>query len=83
MRKKAEKIKTIDCKQAVSRFNSFLDSDLNALDKKELVQHIDECKHCFERLEFEKLLKQKISALSKSGSGKSLIRKIEKTIASI
>lgn len=83
MRKKIEKIKTIDCKQAVSRFNSFLDSDLTALNKKELVQHIDECKSCFERLEFEKLLKQKINTLSKTASNKSLIRKIEKTIASV
>jgi ribosomal protein L29 len=83
MKKESQKTKTIDCKQAVSRFNSFLDSDLNELNKKELYQHLDDCKQCFDRLAFEKLLKEKVSTLSKTGSNKSLLRKIEKTIASI
>jgi anti-sigma factor (TIGR02949 family) len=83
MKAKSDKVKAIDCKEAVSRFNSFLDSDLSGLDKNELVHHIAACKQCFDRLEFEKLLKQKVGDLSKTESNKALISRIEKTIASI
>jgi anti-sigma factor (TIGR02949 family) len=59
------KINNIDCQEAVKRFNTFIDNYLKGKAKEELLQHIDSCRHCFERLEFEQLLKRKINKVSK------------------
>lgn len=80
MKKNKEEIKTINCEEAVSRFNDFMDSYLKGKARKELVNHISECRHCFDRFEFEKLLKSKVQHLSKSKKNQPLISRIEKII---
>ena len=75
--------KRINCDKAVARFNDFIDNYLKGKSCEELVKHIGECKHCFERLEFEQMLKSKVHQLAKSEKNNSLISKIEKMIASL
>ena len=83
MKKKTTETKTINCEQAVARFNDFMDNYLKGEAKKELVNHIGECRHCFERFEFEQMLKSKVHQLAKSEKNNSLVSKIEKMIASL
>jgi len=83
MKKKKEKIKTINCEEAVIRFNDFMDNYLKGRSRAELVQHISECRHCFERFEFEQLLKSKVHQLPKSKKNQPLISRIEKMISSL
>ncbi len=80
---KKAKIKTINCEEAVSRFNEFIDNYIKGASREELVKHISECRHCFERFEFEKLLKSKVKQLSKNPKDKIFFRKIEKIISSL
>lgn len=83
MRNIKEKVKAINCEEAVTRFNDFMDNYLKGKSRDELVKHISECRHCFERFEFEQLLKSKVHQLPKSKKNNSLISRIEKMIASL
>jgi hypothetical protein len=67
---KNKKINPIDCSEAAKRLNDYLDDYLIGKAKEELVHHIESCRHCFERVEFEKMLKGKISSIGKKQSSK-------------
>lgn len=83
MKKEKTETKAINCEQAVLRFNDFMDNYLKGDAKKELMNHITECRHCFERFEFEQLLKSKVHQLSENSKDKNIIHRIEKMIASL
>jgi len=83
MKNKKEKVKAINCEEAVIRFNDFMDNYLKGKAREELVSHISECRHCFERFEFEQLLKSKVQQLPKSKKNQPLIGRIEKMISSL
>ena len=83
MKNKKEKVKAINCEEAVMRFNDFMDNYLIGKSREELVNHISACRHCFERFEFEQLLKSKVHQLPKNKKNQSLIGRIEKMISSL
>ena len=83
MKKKKKEIKPLNCEEAVTRFNDFMDNNLKGKSREELVKHISECRHCFERFEFEQLLKSKVQQISKSKENQPLVNRIEKMIASL
>jgi len=56
----------IGCEEAVKRFNSFIDNYLKGKAKDELIHHIKSCRHCFDRLDFEQMLRSKISSILSS-----------------
>ncbi|MBI5914543.1 MAG: hypothetical protein HY842_04140 [Bacteroidetes bacterium] len=83
MKKNKEAAKAINCEEAVMSFNDFIDNYLKGKARDELVKHISECRHCFERFEFEQLLKSKVHQLPMSKKNQPLISRIEKMIASL
>ena len=83
MKKEKTGTKKINCEQAVMRFNDFMDNYLKGDSRKELMNHISECRHCYERFEFEQLIKSKVGQLSKSSKDTTLIHRIEKMITSL
>jgi hypothetical protein len=66
---KKKEIIAIDCNEAVRRFNDFLDNYLKGKERKELMNHISTCRLCFDRLEFEQMLKAKIAILGSADAG--------------
>jgi hypothetical protein len=58
---KLNKVKAITCEEARTRFNDFIDDFIKGEEKTELLQHLEQCSHCFGRVEFERMLKEKIS----------------------
>lgn len=80
---KKHEIKAINCDEAVALFNDFMDNYLKGRARQELMGHIAECRHCLERFEFEQLLKSKVHLISKTQKNESLVRNIEKLIASL
>jgi len=58
----------IDCAEATKRFNDFMDNYIKGKAREELLQHIETCRHCFERIQFEQLLKSKVNSLGKTSS---------------
>lgn len=83
MKNNKEKVSAINCKEAVTRFNDFMDNYLKGKSREELVNHISECRHCFERFEFEQLLKSKVHQLPQNKKNQPLINRIEKMIFSL
>jgi hypothetical protein len=82
---KKNEIVPIDCNEAVMRFNDFLDNYLKGKEKKELMHHISTCRACFDKLEFEQVLKAKIASLGNTAAGdKSQARKqLEKILSKV
>lgn len=47
----------IDCSQSIARVFDFIDGHLSPEAEAEVNLHLETCRHCFDRYEFEKLLK--------------------------
>ena len=73
-------MKIISCREAVSRIFELLDGMIKRSQKQELDEHLDTCRDCCNRLEFEKLLKEKLMQLSVTKTPKRLSRRIEKLL---
>ena len=82
MKKKNKEVATINCGQAIARFNDFIDNYLKGVSREELLKHLSECKDCMERFEFEQLLKSKVHQLLESDDA-TLKEKIGKLMASL
>lgn len=50
----------IDCEEAVRRLAAFLDHELDADESAEVKRHLDTCRSCFSRAEFERRLRERI-----------------------
>jgi anti-sigma factor (TIGR02949 family) len=47
----------IDCEEALRRLAEYLDAELHSESQREMQQHLERCRSCFSRVEFEKRLK--------------------------
>lgn len=81
MTTKSQIIIDINCEEAAKRFNDFIDNYLRGKSKAELEHHVANCRHCFERMEFEKLLKEKVASITSSSSVEKI--SVEKSAAKI
>ena len=53
-------LERIDCEEAVQRLAEYLDQELDPDGSTELEQHLERCRSCFSRAEFERQLKTSI-----------------------
>lgn len=53
----------IDCEQALKQIFEFIDHELHDADHQVMHRHLEKCKSCFSRVEFERRLKEKLRAL--------------------
>jgi mycothiol system anti-sigma-R factor len=49
--------RTIDCEEALHRLFEYIDAELHEESRREMEQHLERCRSCFSRVEFEKRLK--------------------------
>jgi anti-sigma factor (TIGR02949 family) len=54
----------INCEQALKRILEFIDRELSEDERERLERHLQSCRTCFSRVEFERQLKAKLSSLS-------------------
>jgi anti-sigma factor (TIGR02949 family) len=54
------KVKTIGCEEALKHLLIYLDQEIGSVKRRELEHHIETCRTCFSRAEFEKLLKSQL-----------------------
>lgn len=50
----------IDCEEALRRLAAYLDRELEAGESAEVERHLERCRSCFSRAEFERRLKERI-----------------------
>jgi anti-sigma factor (TIGR02949 family) len=55
--------RNIDCEEALSRLLDVLDDELHGEGRHEFENHLERCRSCFSRFEFERRLKGRITTL--------------------
>jgi anti-sigma factor (TIGR02949 family) len=53
----------IDCEEALKRLLELIDGELSGRERDDVERHLRTCRSCFSRMEFERRLKQRLSAL--------------------
>jgi anti-sigma factor (TIGR02949 family) len=75
--------KNISCEEALKRVFDYIDNNLNDTSKGEFEQHVERCRHCFDRVEFEKLLKSRLRALKHKESSEGLRKRVDDIITKL
>ncbi len=70
----------ISCDEVLQRIFDFIDGELEQVFQDQMEQHLQDCRHCFDRLEFERLLKSRISGLETDDASEQLRKRIESLI---
>jgi anti-sigma factor (TIGR02949 family) len=60
-------VNEIDCAQALKRLIEFIDRELADADRDVIERHLQTCRSCLSRAEFERALKGKLRGLSHGG----------------
>jgi anti-sigma factor (TIGR02949 family) len=53
----------IGCEEALKRLFELIDGELSDSERDDVERHLRTCRSCFSRMEFERRLKQRLSAL--------------------
>jgi predicted RNA-binding protein len=76
------KTRLINCEEAAKMMNDYIDNYLKNNSKEDMIAHLNTCRHCFDKAEFEKMLKQKISSLAINSAEEKIARKKAEKILS-
>jgi mycothiol system anti-sigma-R factor len=66
----------IDCEEALRRLFEYIDAELADELRREVDHHLERCRSCFSRMEFEKRLKAHVGELGSEPVGPSLHRRV-------
>ena len=56
----SDKIKIIECEEAIRKMLEYLDEELHQHDHDAVHNHLESCRECFTRMEFEQRLKSMV-----------------------
>ena len=70
--------KKLECEQAIKMILEYLDKELPGNDQNAMDAHLETCRSCYSRMEFEKMLKGKVNSLPIQKAPDSLRDKIKK-----
>ena len=70
----------IDCEQALRQIFDFLDHELGAADHEAMHRHLETCKSCFSRMDFERRLKDKLKALREKSASQQMSARINELL---
>jgi len=68
---------SISCSEALNWLFDYLDEELHGSRREELKKHLEECRHCFSRFEFERLLKSRLRKLKVESNSSRLRERME------
>lgn len=77
MKTEKKHIKSISCEEALKRVFDYIDEHLRGKSRAELEHHLETCRHCFDRVEFEKLLKSRLSKLKVEAQSETLRKRLD------
>ena len=73
-------VRVIDCEEALRRLFEYLDAELHGDEQREMQQHLERCRSCFSRLEFEKRLKGRTAQLGREPLSRDLEQRIHRLL---
>ena len=68
--------RTIDCEEALRRLFAYIDAELADQERGEVDHHLERCRSCFSRMEFETRLKAHVGELGREPVDPALRRRI-------
>ncbi|MBI3004351.1 MAG: zf-HC2 domain-containing protein [Ignavibacteriales bacterium] len=77
MKQSKRSIQPISCEEALSRVFDFIDDHLRGKARIELEHHLETCRHCFDRVEFERLLKSRLRKLNVNVHSQKVRKRVE------
>jgi anti-sigma factor (TIGR02949 family) len=78
-----KKVQPIDCEQALARIFELIDHELKGEEREAMAQHLDTCKSCFSRVEFERRLKSRLKSLRDAHTSDGERARIEKLLKTL
>ena len=72
-----KKTKTIGCEEALKHLLAYLDQEIGGVKRRELERHLEICRTCFSRAEFEKQLKTQLQEAGRESVGASFEERIK------
>jgi anti-sigma factor (TIGR02949 family) len=70
----------IRCEEVISHLLEYLDGEIDAEKRRQIDRHLQECRGCFSRAEFEKELRKKVQQLGRQKPPRSLQRRLKALI---
>lgn len=70
----------IHCEEVIAHLLTYLDSEIDDRRREQIDRHLQECRGCCSRAEFEMALRNKVTALGEEKAGMKLRRRIEELI---
>ena len=70
-------VKTIGCEEALTHLLEYVDRELGTVKHREVEHHLDICRSCFSRAEFEQRLKAKLREAGRETAGESCGERIK------
>lgn len=70
----------IDCEQALWQLYVYLDRELGDDEQVAMRRHLESCRSCFSRMEFERRLKERLRGLRDEGPSKRVEDRIRKLL---
>ncbi len=75
-----DKARDIDCQEALTLVAAYVDKQAEGNDTEALEKHLESCRHCFDRVEFEKLFKNRLQGLKVDVSSMNLSPKVRQIL---
>lgn len=72
----------IDCEQALKQLLAFIDHELNEDEREAMQRHLDTCRSCFSRANFERRLKDKLRELREDQPSQDATERIRRLLQS-
>lgn len=72
--------RNIDCEQALRQVFDFIDRELGEADHDAMHRHLETCKSCFSRVEFERKLKAKLGALREEKATEPMSKRVKELL---
>jgi anti-sigma factor (TIGR02949 family) len=70
----------IRCEEVIDHLLEYLDGEIDADKRRQIDRHLEECRGCFSRAEFEKALRRKVQELGRQEPPRSLRRRLKELI---
>ncbi|MBI2839081.1 MAG: zf-HC2 domain-containing protein [Acidobacteria bacterium] len=74
------KAKQLNCQEALRKVFDFVDGALEGVSLVEMRTHLATCRHCFDRAEFERLLKARMARLKANPASGELRARVQSLI---
>lgn len=67
----------IRCEEVIARLFTYLDGEIDDAGRAQIDRHLDECRGCFSRAEFEKALRDRLRRIGDTQASPSLQERIK------